>query len=402
LSNIRGYFDIIEMLDENHGKQLLSRSILFVQYADPSAYPPLEHSSRLLANRGWNVDFLGTGARGIDNLRFPIHPRIRIKKLRFMTGGWRQKLQYLRFIYFTLYWTWRWKPQWIYASDPPACPGVWLAQKLTNVRVVYHEHDSPDPDQAQSWFMNRILAYRGRLGRDANLCILPQQARLLKFLETTRRTKPAFCVWNCPRLDEIPGANSSQDRELIIYYHGSITSARLPVQLIIAASRFKGAIRVRVAGYETLGGSGYLAELIALAAKNGAPGIIEPLGTIPRCDLLRNASKAQIGLSLMPKQSEDINMQHMVGASNKPFDYMASALPLLVTDLPEWVAMFVDPGYARACDPNDSDSIEAALRWYLEHPDERRQMGQRGQEKIRQLWNYENMFAGVLERLENS
>jgi len=90
-----------------------------------------------------------------------------------------------------------------------------------------------------------------------------------------------------------------------------------------------------------------------------------------------------------------------VGASNKPFDYMASALPLLVTDLPEWVAMFVDPGYARACDPDDPDSIEAALRWYLDHPDERRQMGQRGQEKIRQLWNYENMFADVLERLEN-
>jgi hypothetical protein len=46
----------------------------------------------------------------------------------------------------------------------------------------------------------------------------------------------------------------------------------------------------------------------------------------------------------MPKQSEDINMRHMVGASNKPFDYMASGLPLLVTDLPEWAATFVEPG----------------------------------------------------------
>jgi glycosyltransferase involved in cell wall biosynthesis len=379
----------------------MNRSILFVQFTDPSVYPPLEHSSRLLANRGWDVVILGTRANGIDNLRFPAHPRIRIKKIGFVPGGWKQKLQYLFFVYWTLYWTWRWKPQWVYASDPLACPGVWLAQKLTNVRVVYHEHDSPDPDRAQSWFMHQIFAYRGRLGRDANLCILPQQARLLKFLEITKRTKPAFCVWNCPRLDEIPGLNSDQDHELIIYYHGSITSARLPIQLIVAASRFKGAIRVRVAGYETLGSIGYLGELIALAAKNGAAGMIEHLGTIPRYELLRSASKAQVGLSLMPKQSEDINIQHMVGASNKAFDYMASALPLLVSDLPEWVAMFVDPGYARACDPDDADSIEAALRWYLEHPDERRQMGRRGQDKIRQAWNYESMFAGVLERLEN-
>jgi glycosyltransferase involved in cell wall biosynthesis len=146
---------------------------------------------------------------------------------------------------------------------------------------------------------------------------------------------------------------------------------------------------------------GYLDELIDLAAKNGAAGMIEPLGTIPRYDLLRIASKAHIGLSLMPKQSNDINMEHMVGASNKAFDYMASALPLLVSDLPEWVATFVEPGYGRACDPDDPDSIEGALRWYLENPDERRKMGRRAQEKIRQVWNYENMFAGVLERLEN-
>src|SRR5262245_26304567 len=93
LKNIRGDMDRIEMHDKNHAKQMLTRRILFAQCTDPSAYPPLERSSRRRANRGWNVDFLGTSARGIDNLRFPIHPRIRVKKLRFMTSGWRQKLQ---------------------------------------------------------------------------------------------------------------------------------------------------------------------------------------------------------------------------------------------------------------------------------------------------------------------
>ena len=47
-------------------------------------------------------------------------------------------------------------------------------------------------------------------------------------------------------------------------------------------------------------------------------------------------------------------MQNMVGASNKPFDYMACGLPLLVTDLPEWTSTFVEPGYARACNPDDT------------------------------------------------
>ena len=344
---------------------------------------------------------LGMDAAGALNLKLPVHPRIGVKKFGFVQGGWRQKLQYIRFLFFALYWTWWWRPSWIYASETLSCPVVWLVKKLTNINVVYHEHDSPSLDRTGSWFMNAAFGYRAKLARDAELCVLPEQARLLEFLETTKRTKPAFCVWNCPRLDEIAHLNSDQDRELIIYYHGSITSARLPPQLIVAASRFKGAVRVRVAGYETLGSIGYMRELTMLAAKNGAADMVEPLGTFPRReDLLRSASKAHVGLSLMPKQSEDINMRHMVGASNKPFDYMASGLPLLVTDLPEWVATFVEPGYARACDPDDPDSIEAALRWYIDHPQERREMGRQGQDKIREAWNYESMFAGVLAEIE--
>jgi glycosyltransferase involved in cell wall biosynthesis len=91
----------------------------------------------------------------------------------------------------------------------------------------------------------------------------------------------------------------------------------------------------------------------------------------------------------------------MVGASNKAFDYMACGLPLLVSDLPDWVSTFVEPGYGRACDPNDADSIEAELRWYLDHPDERREMGRRCREQIRKTWNYETTFAQVMATLEN-
>jgi glycosyltransferase involved in cell wall biosynthesis len=256
--------------------------------------------------------------------------------------------------------------------------------------------------------MKAVCAFRTKLGRCAELCVLPQEARLLQFLQTTGRAKPAVCVWNCPRAEEITDLKLDRkqehrnDLELIIYYHGSITSTRLPPALVIAASRFRGRVRMRVAGYEAPGSIGYVKELTKLAAQNGAADIIEHLGTIPlRRDLLRNASKAHVGLSLMPKQSGDINMQHMVGASNKPFDYMACGLPLLVTDLPDWIATFVTPGYARSCDPQDPDSIEAALRWYVEHPAERREMGNKGQDKIRQSWNYETMFAGVLRTIEN-
>jgi glycosyltransferase involved in cell wall biosynthesis len=387
---------------------MISRRILYVQYTDPAAYPPVEHSSLLLAKRGWEVVLLGASRRANRGLALPAHERRCVKTIRFVDAGWRQKLQYVAFFFWVLYWTRRRQPQWVYLSDPLSCPIMWWVRRFTGVQILYHEHDSPNSDQVHTWFMRQVLLYRKRIAREAELCVLPQQARLREFVKTTGRKRPTFCVWNCPRLDEIADWNSGQehhqpDQKLTIYYHGSITPARLPFQLIIAASRFEGAVRVRVAGRETLGSIGYMAELMNLAARNGAADLVEFLGTMPRReDLLHLASGADVGLSLMPKQSTDLNLRHMVGASNKPFDYMASGLPLLVTDSLEWVATFVEPGYALACDPNDLSSIETALRWFLEHPDDRRQMGQKGKNKIQQSWNYDNMFAAIIDKLENS
>ena len=45
-----------------------ARRILYVQFTNPAAYPPLEHSARILADAGWDVMFLGTGALGADRL----------------------------------------------------------------------------------------------------------------------------------------------------------------------------------------------------------------------------------------------------------------------------------------------------------------------------------------------
>ena len=74
-----------------------------------------------------------------------------------------------------------------------------------------------------------------------------------------------------------------------------------------------------------------------------------------RADLLAEAARAHIGLSLMPLKTGDLNMNHMTGASNKPFDYMAAGLALLVSDLPDWTRMFVEPGFGFACNPADVD-----------------------------------------------
>jgi glycosyltransferase involved in cell wall biosynthesis len=137
-----------------------------------------------------------------------------------------------------------------------------------------------------------------------------------------------------------------------------------------------------------------------LAAQLGIAGRVEFLGPVPqREELLALCRQCDVGLSLMPKQSLDNNEQTMTGASNKPFDYLACGLALLVSDLPDWRVLFVDGGYALAVDPADPHSIATAVRWLLEHPAESRAMGERGRQRILREWNYEEQFAPVLPRL---
>jgi glycosyltransferase involved in cell wall biosynthesis len=113
--------------------------------------------------------------------------------------------------------------------------------------------------------------------------------------------------------------------------------------------------------------------------------------------MMQICRQCDVGLSFMPNSTADINMEAMTGASNKPFDYLACGLALLVSDLPNWREMFVTAGYAQCCNPDDAESIASAIIWFLDHPNQRRQMGRAGRQQVATYWNYETQFLPVLE-----
>jgi glycosyltransferase involved in cell wall biosynthesis len=155
-----------------------------------------------------------------------------------------------------------------------------------------------------------------------------------------------------------------------------------------------------IAGYETQGHPEYVRELLSRAEALGLEDRVSYRGLVPlRRDLLAECRLSDVGLALMPMDSADFNERSMAGASNKPFDYLAGGLPLLVSDLPDWTDMFVGPGMARPCDPRTADGIARALRWYVEHPVELRAMGERGRCRVADEWNYEVEFAPVADAL---
>lgn len=380
----------------------MPKRILYIQYTNPGGYPPLEHSSQILANAGWQVLFLGTGALGADRLRFPDHPNIRVRRLGFVAAGWRQKVHYLYYLVWVLAWVIHWQPHWLYASDPLICPIALVLSYWPGTRIVYHEHDSPTSELSPSRFMRLIAWFRIRLAKRAELCVLPNERRAEKFVQYTGTARPVVTVWNCPRLNEvaIPKVRSG-NQEVRVFYHGSIVPARLPMIVIDALAQLPKQVKLRIVGYETVGAKGYIRQLRDHATSLGLSERVEVFEPVPqRHELLKLCQPCEVGLALLPQNSRDWNEQTMVGASNKPFDYLASGLALLVSDIPEWWHTYVEPGYGLACNPNDVDSIINALRQFIiDCPNECYLRGQKGQQRILDEWNYEQQFQPILRIL---
>ena len=375
------------------------RRILYLQYTNPAGYPPLEHSSRILANTGWEVLFLGTGAFGADGLKFSAHPRIQVRQLRFCSPGWRQKLHYVMFCIWCFGWALIWRPSWVYASEILACPAALLLNLVLRLRLLYHEHDSPG--EPKGAFQRLCLWARKACARRAERCVLPNQRRAQCFIAETNPRNSVEVVWNCPaRAEATVERNGASTTGFKVLYHGSIGPVRLPLTVLEAVALLPSDIFLVVAGYETVGSEGYMEKLKSYAMHLGVADRLKVIGALPtRVELLEICRGCDVGLAFMPSQSDDPNLQAMTGASNKPFDYLACGLPVLVSDLPDWREMFVKPGYGVCCDSTDPTSIASAIRRFYENPIEMRAKGEKGRQRIAEEWNYETQFRRVMALL---
>ncbi|HYA16591.1 MAG TPA: glycosyltransferase family 4 protein [Bryobacteraceae bacterium] len=374
----------------------MTKRVLYIQYTNPGGYPPLQHSSKILADAGWQVLFLGTGASGAGGLDFPPHERIAVKRMPFEKPGWKQKMQFLRFFLWVMWTAVTFRPRWIYASDPLSCPAALALTFLPWLAVIYHEHDMP-ADHANDGFFALVMRARRRLARRARMCILPNRNRLARFEREFGPLRAAACVWNCPGLYEVPRAAKTASGDSIwLLYHGTLVPERLSPVVIDALALLPEEVKLRAVGYETVGAPGYVAKLRSCAESIGVGHRVEFLPPVSRPELLPVTMRSDIGLALIPVKASDFNFEAMAGASNKVFDYMACGLPVLVSALPEWCELFVRPGYGLACDPADAHSIASAIRTLVEDRAKMRAMGEAGRRQILEHWNYEAMFAPVL------
>jgi glycosyltransferase involved in cell wall biosynthesis len=374
--------------------------VLYVQYTNPAAYPPLEQGATQLADAGCDVLFLGARARAVESLHLAMHPRIRCTLFEGdAVRGWRLKWHFIRFTAWIMRQTRQYRPDWVYVSDVMGTPAGWILSTVFGTRVIYHEHDRFEPRGASA-FMRLCLTIRRRLARAATVNVLPSDSRIdLLCADTGVPHTSCLRVWNCPSLLHVrPAPAPVQGSELRLLFYGSIAPSRVPLSLLHAMARLPD-VSLRVIGFETGVSIGHLDRMRQHARALGVEARLEILGPMSHTALFAHADDCDVGLACMPMDSDDANMRSMAGASNKAFEYLARGLPLLVSPMPDWQAMFVTPGYAIACDIENVDSLVAALRWYSDDPARRQSMGERGRQRVLTEWNYEAQFSPVLQMI---
>jgi glycosyltransferase involved in cell wall biosynthesis len=377
--------------------------IVYIQYTNPTGYPPIEHSASIFGVAGWRVTFLGIHAEGdADSFQFGADTQVDKKLLRRWEDRRFLKLHFCAFVF------WCWanvflrRPHLVWLSDRMACPVGALLALTTSIPIIYQEHDGPPAVR------NRIEKFlnstRTLVSTHSRFCIFPNRARAEAFRTEIPDAGQTLTVMNCPSMPEINNIGERQhptDR-LRLYYHGSLVPARLPLTILAALHQLPDSFELDIVGFETNGAAGYIAHFLEQAAALGLQSRVRFEGAFTDRELLlRRCAQSDVGLALLPLQTDDLNERTMAGATNKVFDYLACGIPVLVPELPDQVQLFVDNGVALACDPGQPDSIAAALDWFFKHPDETRTMGERGRARVLNDWNYENQFRPVLDAIRS-
>lgn len=377
--------------------------ILFIQFSNSGAYPPIQNAVTLCLRDGHDVSVLCTQSDGAATLRFPQAIEKITRRLSRPANRFGLLFLFLRFTALVLWRSLFNRKQWVYASDPMAAPAAYYANKLFGCRVIYHEHDAPPVPHNR--FQRYVNHARLTLAKTAAAIVIPNEGRLRLFLQAAECTDRSnvFTVWNCPLSEEViiektlPKKTSSD--ELRLYFHGSISPGLLPLSLLQAMKLAGDDISLAIAGYTTDGGN-HLNEIMQTAKHLNMPDRITYLGSFSRQDLLPVCAQYDVGICFYEANPANVNHSHMAGASNKPFDYMSQGLLLLVSESQGQRAFFDGLNNVLFCDVESVGSIEKMLLEIRRNTSLKTIARSLGPQIIAQRWNYAVQFKPVLLLLE--
>jgi glycosyltransferase involved in cell wall biosynthesis len=268
--------------------------------------------------------------------------------------------------------------------DPELFPAA-IAFRAAGRRVVMDIHeDVPAQIRSKAWIapsLRSSLSWLARrweslVVRVANRVVVAEPGVYARF-----PSERATLVQNFPRDDEFEGTSppAYMDRPNDVVYVGSISEARGLFSMIRAVDAMdpaSGATLKLAGGFQS-------AELRARAEREPGWERTRDLGWLSRDQVVQLLDGARIGMVVLHRLPNYVDAQ-----PTKLFEYMMAGLPVISSDFPRWREIIEPAKCGLLVDPASDDDIAAAVRWLLEHPEEAREMGERGRREVRRRYSW--------------
>lgn len=189
-------------------------------------------------------------------------------------------------------------------------------------------------------------------------------------------------IQNYPLSDELFGVNYTASKSNRFVFVGAMSPVRGIDQLVSAMDLVNNAAHLDLAGI--FSPKNYKESMIAMP---GWEKVTEH-GMLDRQSVKELLGRAIAGVvTYLPIAS------HIEAQPNKLFEYMSAGLPVIASDFPLWRKFIETEACGLVVDPTRPEKIAEAMDYLIEHPQEAREMGERGRKAIENKFNWESEYA---------
>ncbi|MGC1677401.1 MAG: glycosyltransferase, partial [Candidatus Binataceae bacterium] len=321
----------------------------------------------------------------------------------FDARAWRKLSYYRRFVRRVRSLIAQTRPALLYAYDPIgfAASIAALGRRRNEIPIVFHCHDTPTLGRPrfaslQDW----IFRYAARHTRDAAFTIFPSKYRAPLWLDRAGDPRPPMIIANgaardfyAPRDDWDALAHRRWDSKRVLFM-GSMSAENGQPGALRALVHLPAPVTLDLIGFST---AEFRRELCELAAALKLESRVNVAGWVPNAERVRRAEDAAVGLVLY--RAVNPNWEHSGSSPNKLFEYAAWGLPVVVPDRKSFREFFGDDEWVVYADPDDPASIARAIEYLVVDRERYVAMSLAARHAHETKYNYEHLFAPVLEKL---
>ncbi|GAB4276437.1 MAG: glycosyltransferase family 4 protein [Coriobacteriia bacterium] len=282
-------------------------------------------------------------------------------------------------------------PDVVHCHDLPTLEYGVLVRERTGAKVVFDDHELyPDSLMQKKGGQGSapVITYWRSVEKrfvpqaDAVITVSSGIARIHK----ERYGVKAHVVLNVPERLEPPCARSrlrealSLDEQVpIVLYQGLLLeTGRSLVELVDAMAQ------VPAAHLAVQGSGDGKAAMEARVAERGITERVHFMGWLPTEDLYSYTCGATVGTVFL----DGVEKSHQNSLPNRLFLYMMAGVPVAVSNLPVMSEFVRRERIGITANPRDPDSMAAAIRWLIDHPEERAEMAVRGRRLAETTYNW--------------